>query len=221
MSEQDYFRSALASFTHDAASGGAIRHLADLGYTVDQITRQLTFPTPRERVRREVWERLLDTGVILTQEPGGQKAPGKADYVLEYDRYGRASFRKTAVQKESGKRILWRERRFEADPGDGDALALFMMRKCAENGGEGAFCSCDFGLWDREDSGGLATALRALDQRQQEDILGLPWGKRRCYHRLDQRMREIVARLYGDGRYDGVLYFLKTEEKVSVRTAVR
>ena len=44
MSEQDFFKSALSNFTHEAASGGAIRHLADLGYTVDWITRELTFP---------------------------------------------------------------------------------------------------------------------------------------------------------------------------------
>ena len=34
MSENRYFQKALSDFTYDAASGGAIRHLTDTGYTV-------------------------------------------------------------------------------------------------------------------------------------------------------------------------------------------
>lgn len=98
MSQPDYFKNALANFTHEAASGGAIRHLTDLGCTVDQITKQLTFPTPRERVRRQVWERLLDTGVILLEEPGSGKQREKAVYVEERDPYGRTSFRRVALK---------------------------------------------------------------------------------------------------------------------------
>ena len=71
MGEHGYFQKALADFTYEAASGGAIRHLADMGYTVKQIAAKLDFPTPYERVQKGVWERLLETGVILTEEPGG------------------------------------------------------------------------------------------------------------------------------------------------------
>ena len=44
--EQEYFKKALSDFALDAASGGAIRHLADRGYTANQIVRMLDFPTP-------------------------------------------------------------------------------------------------------------------------------------------------------------------------------
>ena len=44
--------------------------MADLGYNVDQIAKRITFPTPFGRVCRQVWERLLDTGVMLWEEPG-------------------------------------------------------------------------------------------------------------------------------------------------------
>ena len=57
MAEQEYFKSALSDFTYEAASGGAIRHLADLGYTVKQISGQLSFPTPFARVQKTVWQR--------------------------------------------------------------------------------------------------------------------------------------------------------------------
>ena len=70
MSEKKYFKNALSDFTFEAASGAAIRHLADLGYTVKQITERLTYPTSYERVQKVVWEHLVNTGVLLLKEPG-------------------------------------------------------------------------------------------------------------------------------------------------------
>ena len=58
-----YFQKALSDFTYNAASGGAIRHLTDVGYTVKQIMEELAFPTPYERVQKGVWERLIETGI--------------------------------------------------------------------------------------------------------------------------------------------------------------
>ena len=98
MSEQSYFRQSLGNFIHDTASGGAIRHLTDLGYTVNRIAEQLSFPTPLARIRREVWARLLETEVII-QEPPGQCGihRQKTEYVREYDACGKPSFRQVAV----------------------------------------------------------------------------------------------------------------------------
>ncbi|EET60540.1 hypothetical protein BRYFOR_07357 [Marvinbryantia formatexigens DSM 14469] len=64
-----YFQEALADFMHDAASGDAIRHLCDLGYTTDAIMRQLTFPTPRERVEKTVYRHLTERGILLETLP--------------------------------------------------------------------------------------------------------------------------------------------------------
>lgn len=64
-----YFQEALADFMHDAASGDAIRHLCDLGYTTDAIIRQLTFPTPRDRVERMVYRHLTERGILLEALP--------------------------------------------------------------------------------------------------------------------------------------------------------
>ena len=229
---EDYFKTALSNFTHEAASGGAIRHLADLGYTVNQIMGKLTFPTPLERVRKEVWERLVDTEVILLEEPGSGKQREKAVYVEEHDRYGRVSFRKVAAPEGGTKQVLWRERLFgESESGyqggnksqrdggsqsKGKQLAAFMTENCAQNGEEQSYCSCNFGLLGREDPVGFQAAMDALDGRQRDYITGLPWEKRICYHRLDLRMREIVAKLYECGEYSGTLYFLKTEEMINI-----
>lgn len=98
--EQTYFQSALSDLVYDMASGGAIRHLADLGYTVRQIQEKLDFPTPYERIQKTVWRHLTDSGIIVPEgaEPG--KTWEKAEYVREYDSYGRASFRRVTVQEE-------------------------------------------------------------------------------------------------------------------------
>jgi hypothetical protein len=40
----DFFKQSLASFTKDTAYGGAIRHLADNGLTVKEITANLSYP---------------------------------------------------------------------------------------------------------------------------------------------------------------------------------
>lgn len=99
--EQTYFQKALSDFVYDMASGGAIRHLTDMGYTVRQIQERLDFPTPYERIQKTVWKHLLDTGVIFPERPESGKTGEKVDYVREYDSYGRASFRRVTVQKAS------------------------------------------------------------------------------------------------------------------------
>lgn len=96
MGENRYFQKALADFVHEAAYGGAVRHLADRGYTAKQITDRLDFPAPYEKVRQAVWEHLADTGVILLEEPGSGRQKEKASYVKEYDRHGKPTFRRVS-----------------------------------------------------------------------------------------------------------------------------
>lgn len=106
--EQTYFQNALSDFTFDVACGGAIRHLTDMGGTVRQIQERLDFPVPLERVRNAVWKRLTDTGVISSE--GLEQGKERADYVREYDSYGRVSFRRVAAAetcaKPQGRRIV-------------------------------------------------------------------------------------------------------------------
>lgn len=235
MSEQNYFENALANFTHEAACGGAIRHLADLGYTVRQITEQMAFPAPYEKVRQDVWEHMLHTKAVLLEEPGagGGAAQEKPNYVLEYNRYGKASFRLVTAQNENRKPIIWKERRFEEIEmrqaargagldvlkppltGKNAVIAAYLREKCMENGEDLSYCSCPFALQSLKNPSAFQSAMRVLEERQREYVLGLSWPEKICYHRLDRRMRDIVVRLYENGQYEGTLYFLKTEEKVS------
>ena len=214
MSEQDYFRNALSDFTFEAASGGAIRHLTDLGYTVKQISGKLTYPTPYERVRKTVWQHLLDTQVVLTQEPGNGKQRGKAAYKMEYDKYGRASFRMESAVADGSGLVRWKERRYSEE--QCGSLAAWLTDRCRVNGEDQSYVSCDFGLRDGREDGSLEAAMQTLNERQREYITGLMWENKVCYHRLDRRMQEIVVKLYKEGHYHGYCFFLKQEEKVEI-----
>ncbi|MDE6846206.1 MAG: hypothetical protein K2J99_10640 [Lachnospiraceae bacterium] len=214
MSEQDFFRSALSDFTYEAASGGAIRHLTDLGYTVKQISEKLTYPTPYERVRGTVWQQLLDTKVVLTHEPGSGRTCGKTEYAVEHDKYGRTSYRLLAASGEETRAIRWKVRSYSRQI-DG-SLAEYLAKMCERNGEEGAYIACDFGMWQRREPKKLEAAMQTLNERQREYISGLIWEDKVCYHRLNQRMREIMVKLYETGQYQGVVYFLQTEEKIEI-----
>ena len=214
MSEQSFFQNALSNFTHEVASGGAIRHLTDLGYTVKQISERLDFPTPLERVKRQVWERLLETEVILVEEPGSSHKE-KADYVREYDKYGRASFRRVVEASPEMSVAHWRD--LEIDGGEKEKLHILLEKKIAENGETHSYAACEFGLLAKREPQRFQELLQALDERQKEYVEGLPWEAKRVYHRLDTRMLEIVLRLSVKGLWQGQCYFLKTGERVCLK----
>ena len=216
MSEQKYFQNALSDFTYEAASGGAIRHLADAGYTAKQISEKLTFPTPYERVQKILWQHLLATEVVLLEEPGSGKSWEKPVYITEHDKYGRISFRRALAQRENSGQIYLKESSpfsgQESHGKRGKKLAELLAEKCNANGEKEAYVSCSFGGDARKD----VVEMEALDARQREYISGLLWERKICYHRLDQRMREIIVRLYEAGWYHGSCYFLKLQEKITL-----
>ena len=214
MSEQDYFKNAISNFTFETASGGAIRHMADLGHTIKQITQKLSFPTPYERVQRAVWEHLLDTGVLLLEEPGSGKSRERVSYVRDYDKYGKPSFRRVVLPDDSKEVLCWKEKYFGG--GAGSERAALLREKCDENGYETSYVSCDFGLRVKREPERFAQSLQALEEDWRDYILGLPWERRIIFHRLDGRMREIIVRLYENGDFQGNCFFMKTEEKIVI-----
>lgn len=207
MSEPEYFKNALSSFAFETACGGAIRHLADLGYTVKQITKQLDFPTSYEQVQKTVWTRLVDTGVICLSQPGSGKTSEKTEFVKEYDKYGKVSFRKVSLPSPDTEPIRFKESHFDPK----DDFASFLKEKCSQNGQDNSYVSCNWGLLKEIQ---LQECLQVLDEKQQEYLAGLPWVKQLCYHRLDLRMQKIMIRLYENKKYQGTCFFLETKEKI-------
>lgn len=95
-----YFQKALSDFTFDAACGGAIRHLAGLGYTAKEIHERLSFPVPLERVRQAYTKYLLEEGILLKEKPEPYAEHEKYIYVQEEGKYGRKSFRRVKVERQ-------------------------------------------------------------------------------------------------------------------------
>lgn len=217
MSRQNYFQQSLSNFTLEAASGGAIRHLADLGLSAKQISEKLTFPTPFELVKRILWQQLIDTKVVLLEEPGSGKQYEKPVYTVDRDKFGRTSFRLITPKNETGERVNWREPAdflaWKGHGGRAEELAFLLSEKCKANGEKEAYASCSFGQYSRK---AYDAVLEVLNEKQREYISGLLWEPGICYHRLDGRMREIMIRLYAAGAYQGSCYFLKLKEKIEI-----
>ncbi|MBE5902150.1 MAG: hypothetical protein E7280_09615 [Lachnospiraceae bacterium] len=90
---KEFFNQTLSNFTHNVASGDAIRHLADKGYTVPEIAGKLDFPTPVERIRKTVWEHYQNTGVIRMEKPDAMPHV-QVHYEKVQGSYGKTSFRR-------------------------------------------------------------------------------------------------------------------------------
>ena len=205
MAENDYFKQALSNFVFDMASGGAIQHLTNQGYTVKQMIEKLDFPAPYEKVQETAWKQLLNNGSLLLEEPGSGAGQERAEYVMEKDSFGRRSFRKVVIKADKTKQIHWKEVIFSRKINGN--LTDYLSKKIKENGENASYISCNFGMKTNR-------LPDVLDDQQKDYILGLPWPKQIVYHKLDIRMREIVVALYDAGEFQGECYFLKEEERV-------
>ena len=94
------FNKALTNFINDAASGGAVRHLADLGYSVSEIARQLDYPLPKSTVAKMVWDHYIATGIISLENPQNKDYVEKVSYVKEYGPYGKSSLRRVVEKSD-------------------------------------------------------------------------------------------------------------------------
>ncbi len=210
MGENAYFQEALAHFTQEAAWGGAVRHLADLGYSVKQIVDSLDFPTPYGKVQAFVWEYLLENDVLLPGRPGGVEKE-KSNYVKEYDKYGKVSFRRVVeIQKEEA--VRWRERIVKREDGCPAKIDTMLRARQEENGIENSYMSCDFGIYAKMYPERYKAVLQILGEKQREYIAGLPWENRRMYHRLNSPMLDILVCLYTEDAYQGECCFQRTGE---------
>ena len=99
MDENSYFLGALGKFTFEVSSGAAIRHLADLGYTAEEIADKLTFPTPMDKIKTAYTKHLLNQGILAIDNPSEKKAEIHT-YIRERGDYGRVSFRQVKVETE-------------------------------------------------------------------------------------------------------------------------
>ena len=242
MDRPEYFQTALSSFATDVACGGAIRHLTDIGYTLEQIVARLDYPTPRSKAQRIMMEHLYERRVLLLSEPSPAIFAQQAQFVEEQDAYGRRTFRKIKVDYNSQDKVtdmtdltelsqsgegakvqtfFWKESAYDRKR-DGKLTEL-LHRKCEENGENLCYVSCCFDFLNidlnsqnmqEQREKGREEAISCLNSRQREYLMGIRWEKPVVYHRLDQRMREIIGKMYEAGAYNGACFFIKTREKI-------
>lgn len=239
MDRPEYFQTALSNFATDMACGGAIRHLVNSGCTLDQIVARLNYPTSREKAQRIMMEHLYQNRVLLREEPSDALFEEQTQFVQEQDAYGRRTLRKVAIdhnsqdkatdmtgltelsQREKGAKLKdfpWRESVY--DPRRDGKLTEMLYRKCEENGTAYSYVSCEYALFHSDLSGQKeGQPLSLLNNRQREYLAGIRWEKPALYHRLDQRMREILGKLYEAGVYSGVCFFAVRREKIIIPAA--
>lgn len=246
MDRPGYFQTALSNFAMDAACGGAVRHLTDLGYTLDQIVERLDYPAPRAKVRQIMMEYLYDSRVLLREEPSGNLFAARAEFIQEQDAYGRRTLRRISGDQDSQNKmtnmpgltimspnekkakeqeIIWRESKYNSRR-DGKLTEL-LFRKSQENGETFSYVSCSFAFLNIDQNGysmqkeskhESEKSIACLNNRQREYLQGIQWEHPVIYHRLNQRMLEIIGKLYEAGVYGGVCFFMKGQEKLVIES---
>lgn len=86
--ENQYFKQALGNMVASVAYVDAVRHLYDIGYSVPEIQKNLSFPASIEQIEK----------TIADYEAEKKNPESQFEYVQRMDEYGRRSFVK--VRKE-------------------------------------------------------------------------------------------------------------------------
>ncbi|MCM1176059.1 MAG: hypothetical protein NC341_13580 [Blautia sp.] len=180
--KESYFQAALSDFTFDVAAGGAIRHLTDRGYSVEQIMRELSYPVPRARVEKAVYRHMLEARILLPELPA--ESGTMRIKLLRGERTARFPEMLAEAIAESGEENAYMECPFGA----------------ARQAGKG------HGY--REEKR-LEQLLACLTNREREYLLGILWEKDIMYHRLNDRMREIGLKLVRSTEEEWKFYFLQ------------
>lgn len=92
MAEGRYFKEALANFASEAAYAGAVRHLYDMGYSVEQIRRNLLYPVSVQQIEK----------VIDEYRKRQESSEEDYEYVQDVDQYGKRSFRRIKKPRAGG-----------------------------------------------------------------------------------------------------------------------
>lgn len=160
--------------TVEFAGGGAVRHMADLGYNVDRIRESLDYPLSRDQIRDILWKYYVDTGRILLKEPSGDQPRTKVTYVKETGAYGRTSFRRVE------------------EPIVGDPALPAGRERGSDPKDPVSYLPCDFGIQRARDEAAFLERLSSLDPADRDYVSDLPWPRARVWHVADERMRRIL-----------------------------
>ncbi|MCR5654353.1 MAG: hypothetical protein K6G07_01760 [Lachnospiraceae bacterium] len=164
MEENKYFKETLQNFTFDVASGGAIRHLADLWYSTEEIAKHLSFPTPKEQIAKTVYEHCFAKGLLSYEKTPKPAAATKTVYVKKQSALGKTTF-------------LRKEVPVEADP---PSLS-------------GTYEEFSVGLLTYRSPEAYERFLHALTPEDRSLIEPLPWEKKPIYLLSCEKTEAMIA----------------------------
>lgn len=191
--QQKYFEEALSNMTYDSASGGAIRHLVDMGYSINQIMEHLDYPTPRSRVEETVFCYMTESGMLIESLPIPEE-----------------QFQKINIRADSRKNLSLAIRERIKKNGEKNTYLLCSCGKWRRI------------LNDMEKHGVSGLDLHTepnifqnLTSREREFLLGIPWKGEDMYYRITDRMLEIAIELALSGEAIQ-FYFLQYREMLCI-----
>ena len=174
--ENNYFNEALHNFTSDYAYRGQVRHLYSLGFGTAQIKDKLDFPVPYETVKNYLWNYLLSSKQVVFSKEDIIPKYAAPKYVLEYDSYGRKSFRLDGEASRSS--INYSNAPFPENVHDIPEL---------------------FSCFVKIDGKAVSSYKDILSPSLWDYLDGFPWPRRDVYFRINEKMVDIIASLIKAG----------------------
>lgn len=192
---ESYFEAALSDFAFDVAAGGAIRHLTDRGYSVEQMMRELSYPVPRAKVEKAVYRYMTEARILLAKLP--EENENLKIRCLEAEKGAGFAQRLSDAIAESGEKNAYMECPFGGWKKKAEKKAVSATDAESGRADRG---NCD-GEWLRQ-------TFACLTGREQEYLSGIRWEQDVMYHRMNGRMREIALKLIKNTEYGWKFYFL-------------
>ncbi len=166
------------------ASRGAIRHLFDLGLSASEIHDELTFPTPVEAIKNELWNYLLESKIILAEEPAVEDAGVRYEFIRETNEYGKQSFRRVAVESPAPEASV---------PNKAALVSSSVSDDPAGTHSPDFYIPVYFGREKYKDPTKYKNKLSLLNKEDKAYIEDLPWPLQTVWHRKDERMIRILS----------------------------
>ena len=174
--ENNYFNEALHNFTSDYAYRGQIRHLFSLGLCTSQIKDKLDFPVPFETVKSYLWDYLLSSKQVVFSTDDIVPEYTTPKYILEYDSYGRKSFRLEGARPHN-------TINYSKSPLPNNIYDIPNLYTC--------FIEITNRL--------LSSCKTLLSPSQLEYLDGFPWPQKDVYFKINEKMADIIASLLKAG----------------------
>ena len=174
--DSKYFNEALHNFTSDYAYRSQVRHLYNLGLSTAQIKAKLDFPVPYETVKGYLWDYLLSSKQVVFSREDIIPDYSAPKYVLEYDSYGRKSFRLEGEQAHSS--LYYTQAHLPENIYDIPSL---------------------YSCFVKMDGSEVSSYKNVLPSSLGDYLDGFSWPKRELYFRINEKMADIIASLLKAG----------------------